>query len=185
MIDWRAVAQAMFPRAPREMIALTVPLVEEAMTAQGMADEEMLLFALATVGIETWGGNFLPVDEAPSKYTGPNFEKYEGRKDLGNTQPGDGPRFKGRGLIQLTGRANYAAAGARLGIDLVNQPEQANEPRTAALILADYIKQRETRIRDAMCAEDYAKARHAVNAAALGLAEFVDAIQRGLKVLEA
>jgi predicted chitinase len=47
---------------------------------------------------------------------------YEGRKDLGNTQPGDGKRFKGRGPIQLTGRANYKAAGSALGVDFVNNP---------------------------------------------------------------
>jgi putative chitinase len=53
---------------------------------------------------------------------------YEGRRDLGNTQPGDGMRFKGRGPIQLTGRANYAAAGAALGLDLVGHPEIAATP---------------------------------------------------------
>lgn len=51
---------------------------------------------------------------------------YEGRRDLGNTYPGDGPRFIGRGVIQLTGRANYAAASKALGVNLEDNPEQAS-----------------------------------------------------------
>jgi predicted chitinase/LysM repeat protein len=54
---------------------------------------------------------------------------YEGRKSLGNTHPGDGKRFKGRGPIQLTGRSNYAAASKALGVDLLNHPKDAAEPK--------------------------------------------------------
>ena len=50
-------------------------------------------------------------------------EANEGRTDLGNVYIGDGPRFKGRGLIQLTGRANYEAYGQYLGVRVVDTPE--------------------------------------------------------------
>jgi putative chitinase len=57
--------------------------------------------------------------------------EYEGRADLGNTVAGDGVRFKGRGIFQITGRANYAAIGGKLGIDLINNPTLAATPQVA------------------------------------------------------
>jgi putative chitinase len=57
---------------------------------------------------------------------------YEGRRDLGNTEPGDGQRFKGRGLIQVTGRANYAKAAEALGPNFLERPELLNEPKHSA-----------------------------------------------------
>jgi len=67
---------------------------------------------------------------------------YEGRSDLGNNQPGDGYKYRGRGYIQLTGRANYRQYGKLLGVDLENNPDLAKDPNIAARIALEYWKKR-------------------------------------------
>jgi putative chitinase len=54
-----------------------------------------------------------------------NGAAYEGRSDLGNTKKGDGPRFKGRGLIQLTGRSNYASYGKYANLNLLQKGNES------------------------------------------------------------
>ena len=61
---------------------------------------------------------------------------YEGRTDLGNVYQGDGTKFKGRGLIQITGRANYQAVKDRFGWDVINNPELLEEPNKATEVSA-------------------------------------------------
>lgn len=61
---------------------------------------------------------------------------YEGRIDLGNTQPGDGFLYRGRGLIQITGRANYQRASDALALPLIAHPELLEQPGNAALSAA-------------------------------------------------
>lgn len=67
---------------------------------------------------------------------------YEGRKDLGNNVRGDGKKFKGRGIFQLTGRANYKTFGERLGYNLIANPELAKTAEVSVLVALEYWKDR-------------------------------------------
>lgn len=81
-------------------------------------------------------GNFRYMEEIASGAA------YEGRRDLGNTVRGDGKRFKGRGPIQLTGRANYRTFGRRIGIDLERHPEIAAIPSIGLHTALEYWEDR-------------------------------------------
>lgn len=89
-------------------------------------------YILATAAWET-GYKFAPVYERGSRHY---FDKYEGRHDLGNTHPGDGFRFRGRGQVQLTGFNNYTRFGDELNIDLIGNPDLALDPQIAYQIMS-------------------------------------------------
>lgn len=174
----------MFPGTPRVNIQFHLPYVLKAMLDAALADKSMVLMALGTIRAET--GRFLPIDEGISKYNtspgGPHlFDKYDNRRDLGNLGPPDGAAFKGRGFVQLTGRANYQRIGAAIGMgyQLIQNPDLANDPDIAARILAAFLGSKQVQIRQALQAGDLTEARKLVNGGTHGLADFTDAFQRG------
>ena len=65
-------------------------------------------------------------------------KEYEGRRDLGNVDPGDGVKYKGRGIFQVTGRSNYEIIGKRIGIDLVSNPLIAASPEVSVITACVY-----------------------------------------------
>jgi len=173
----------LFPDVPPVTIRVQLPLVLGALLDASLADKSMVLMALGTIRAET--GSFLPVDEGISKYNtnpgGHPFDRYDHRVDLGNQGPLDGEAFKGRGFVQLTGRANYARIGAAIGLGdrLVQNPDLANDPDIAAKILAAFLRDKQAQIRQALQAGDLAQARRLVNGGTHGLADFEDAFSRG------
>lgn len=108
---------------------------------------------------------------------------YEGRRDLGNVQPGDGKRYKGRGLIQLTGRANYREIGGKLNLPLEDNPELAAEPVTSLKIACEYWKSRD--INAAADRDDLIKATKLVNGGLNGLEDRKKYLQRAKQALAA
>jgi predicted chitinase len=108
---------AIMPQLPQHKITLYLPYLNDAMHEGQITSPLRMAAFLAQLAHESVQLRYF--EEIASGAA------YEGRRSLGNTHRGDGRRFKGRGPIQLTGRANYAAASKALKVDLLHHPEQA------------------------------------------------------------
>lgn len=177
--------RSLFPSTKPANIARYLPYVAAALEVTGLTDRPMICAALGTIRAESEG--FVPISEFPSRFNTPPggapFSLYEDpKKHLGNTEPGDGARFKGRGFVQLTGRANYEQYGRILGLDLADKPDLANAPEVAALLLAQFLADRADAMREALAAGRYAAARKLVNGGTHGLDRFREVFARADEV---
>ena len=125
--------------------------------------DDYLIFAhfLAQAAKET--GSFFYDEEIASG------KAYENRTDLGNVNLGDGVKFKGRGIFQLTGRANYILYGKLLGIDLVTNPAIVKQPDISVLVACQYWKQK--KITDLALKDDVVGVTKLINGGKNGLDE--------------
>lgn len=130
-VDINTLVQAL-PPARRKSAQKHFPYIVAEAQKQGVTNKNQLSYILATATHESGAGAFM--EEFASG------RKYEGRRSLGNTETGDGVKFKGRGYVQLTGRRNYADWSRRLGVDLTNNPDKVKDPAVAAKILVGGMK---------------------------------------------
>ncbi len=111
----------------RRYAASSIPLILEECQRDGVVDLGQIAYILATARHESRLGQWMLEFASGAAY--------EGRSDLGNTQPGDGVRYKGRGFVQITGRLNYTRWSDRSGLDLLGNPKLTEEYNIAAIIL--------------------------------------------------
>lgn len=172
--------RTLFPATKPANISRYLPYVLASLGAAGLVDTPMILAALATIRAESEG--FLPISEFQSQFNTDAgqapFSRYEGRASLGNIQRGDGAKFRGRGFVQLTGRDNYERFGKEIGVDLANNPDLANAPEVAAVLLAQFLGACADRMRTALAANDYRAARKLVNGGSHGLDRFKDVFDK-------
>jgi predicted chitinase len=102
---------------------------------------------------------------------------------LGNSEPGDGRRFKGRGPIQITGRSNYRRYGDLLSVDLVGQPELAAQPEVAFSIAGLFWAS--NRLNELADAQDFVAITKRINGGTNGLADRQKYYERAKSVLAA
>ena len=130
-VDIGKLVQAL-PASRRKAAQKNFPYIVAEAQKQGVTNKAQLAYILATATHESGAGAHM--EEFASG------RAYEGRSTLGNTQAGDGMRYKGRGYVQLTGRRNYADWSRRLGMDLVGNPDRVKDPAIAAKILVGGMK---------------------------------------------
>ena len=153
------------------------PVLNTAMGKFGIVTPARVAAFIAQIGHESGQLRYVREIWGPTKQQA----GYEGRKDLGNTVLGDGSKFRGRGLIQVTGRANYAACAEALGLDLLKCPELLEEPQHAAMSAAWFWHR--AGLNTLADAGDFLLITKRINGGTNGLADRKALYDRTLKVL--
>ncbi|MFY9329707.1 MAG: C1 family peptidase [Georgfuchsia sp.] len=173
-----ALVCTLFPFTRKSSIAQNLPYVTAALAAFNLTDANLIAAALGTIRAETEG--FTPIAELPSHFnTLPGqaiFSAYDYK--LGNKNPGDGARYRGRGFVQLTGRDNYLKYGKVLDIPLADNPDSACAPEVAACLLAAFLDANREKLSRALEKNDLKAARKVVNGGSHGLDRFSDTFNR-------
>lgn len=168
------IVKSCWPGLPIDNVNQNLPLIKTALKEYGLTDKPMLIAAMAILRINS--ERFAPFTETQNRFNTrvTPFDAYENRAALGNTEPGDGAKYIGRGFIGLTGKANYKYYGQQLGIEqeLLKNPDIANQPDVAARILASYLKRYSDPTRSALLAGDYARGLRLVTGGTSDLAMF-------------
>lgn len=154
-----------------------VPVLNAAMVRYAIVTTLRIAAFIAQVGHESGQLRYVREIWGPTKQQA----EYEGRADLGNTVKGDGSKYRGRGLIQVTGRANYAACGEALGLDLISTPEMLELPQHAAMSAAWFWS---TRGLNTLADQgEFVKITRRINGGVNGLADRQALYEKALKVL--
>jgi putative chitinase len=120
-----AQLKAIYRECPEERLKKFLDPLNATMEHYSINTPQRIRMFLAQIGHES--GQLRYVEELASG------EAYEGRRDLGNTQKGDGKKYKGRGLIQITGKTNYILCGMDLNLPLLEQPELLSQTDLACM----------------------------------------------------
>jgi putative chitinase len=154
-----------------------LPHIESAMDEYEINTPERKAAFLAQIGHESGGLHWIVELWGPTDAQ----RRYEGRTDLGNVQIGDGYRYRGRGLIQTTGRYNYEKTGEALGVDLIQFPEKLGECENAARSAAWYWQTKG--LNELADAGDFEKITRRVNGGLNGYADRIALHEAALDVL--
>lgn len=162
-----------FPRTAESNIRSHWPIIQNALRDRQLEGMEWQFISLATIRARTF--EFLPIEEQKNIYNTRiiPFDVYEGRHSLGNTEPGDGEIYRGRGFIPLTGRKQYEGVDNALNCGVVTNPDRALHPIIAARVMAHHFRWHEEGILKSLRDENFNETCRIISGGLFGIEQFI------------